>query len=62
MKGRGVRKEGIWVEVEGKDLSDQRGSWRKGAVEAGEGSWTGIGGELEGSRRVEGSWMGGEDS
>ena len=51
MKGRVVRKEGIWVEVEGKDLSDQRGSWRKGAVEAGEGSWTGIGGELEGSRR-----------
>ena len=51
MKGRGVRKEGIWVEVEAKDLSDQRGSWRKGAVEVGEGSWTGIGGELEGSRR-----------
>ena len=41
MKGRGVRKEGIWVEVEGKDLSDQRGSWRKGAVEAGEGSCMG---------------------
>ena len=36
------------MEVEGKD---QRGSWRKGAVEAGEGSWKGIGGELEGIRR-----------
>ena len=48
MEGRGVKREGIWVEVEGKD---QRGSWRKGAVEAGEGSWKGIGGELEGSIR-----------
>ena len=48
MEGRGVKREGIWVEVEG---MDQRVSWRKGAVEAGECRWKGIEGELEGSGR-----------